>query len=494
MKRPSLTLALVCLAIFVGAIDLTVVSAVLPRVMLDMRVSVDTDLGRAAWVVSGYLLAYTVSMTFMGRLSDILGRRGVYLICLGVFIAGSAMAAMAGSLEALILGRVVQAFGAGAMVPISMALVGDIFPPARRAAALGVIGAVDTAGWMVGHLYGGVLMRAFDSWRLLFWLNLPVGILALGLTWWALRGVPQRRDTGGFDWLGAALISASLIALNVGLAAGGDLGGSDFYGERAGPPAYALPLVLAALALLAAFVWAERRCPHPLLDLAIFRDRGAAAACAINALVGFALALAITNVPLFINTRLALQNLAEPDILRQAAWESGWMLSALTLTMAAAAVPGGAISGRFGPHVPTRVGLVMALSGTLMMSRWQAGSSYLSMGLELALAGTGLGLVISPVAETVIAASDPARRGSAAALVIALRLVGMTAGVAALTLYGVPRQDALRRAGAANPLAASDPAGFLIGVAAQVIGETFLIGAAALTLALAAGVWGLDRE
>ncbi|NTW03985.1 MAG: MFS transporter, partial [Oscillochloris sp.] len=269
--RPQMTLVLISLAIFIGAIDLTVVSAVLPRVMVDMRVSIDTDLSRAAWVVSGYLLAYTVSMTFMGRLSDILGRRGVYLICLGIFLVGSAIAAAAGSLNVLIAGRVVQAFGAGAMVPISMALVGDIFPPARRAAALGVIGAVDTAGWMVGHLYGGILMRAFDSWRLLFWLNLPIGLLALLLTWWALRGVPQRRDSGGFDWLGALLISASVIALNVGLAAGGELGSSTFYGERTGPPAYALPLVVAAIALLAGFIWAERRSAHPLFDLTIFQ-------------------------------------------------------------------------------------------------------------------------------------------------------------------------------------------------------------------------------
>ncbi|MEI8307754.1 MAG: MFS transporter [Chloroflexales bacterium] len=492
--RPRLTLALVCVAIFVGAVDLTVVSAVLPRVMVDMRVSIDTDLGRAAWVVSGYLLAYTVSMTFMGRLSDILGRRGVYLICLGVFIGGSALAAAASSLDALILGRVVQAFGAGAMVPISMALVGDIFPPERRATALGVIGAVDTAGWMVGHLYGGILMRAFDSWRLLFWLNLPVGLLALVLTWWALREVPQQRDDGGFDWLGATLISASVIALNVGLASGGDLGGSDFYGERAGPPGYALPLVVIALALLAAFVWVERRSRYPLIDMALFHERGVAVACAINALVGFALALAITNVPLFINTRLALQNLADTDILRRAAWESGWMLSALTLTMAAAAVPGGVISGHLSPRVPALIGLMMALSGTLMMSRWQAESDYLRMGLELALAGVGLGLVIAPVAEAVIAAADAGRRGSAAALVIALRLVGMTIGVATLTLYGVPRQDALRRAGAVNPLAASDPARFLMDVAAQVVGETFLIGAVALGIALVAGLWMRGRQ
>ena len=488
-KRPHLILALVCVAIFAGAIDLTVVSAVLPRVMVDMRVSIDTDLGRAAWVVSGYLLAYTVSMTFMGRLSDMLGRREVYLICLGIFIGGSVLAAAAGSLDVLILARVVQAFGAGAMVPISMALVGDIFPPERRAAALGVIGAVDTAGWMVGHLYGGILMRAFDSWRLLFWLNLPVGIVALALTWWALREVPQQRASGGFDWLGAALISASVIALNVGLASGGDLGSSDFYGERAGPPAYALPLVLLAMALLSAFVWAERRSRYPLIDIMLFRERGVAAACGINTLVGFALALAITNVPLFINTRLALGNPGDADILRRAAWESGWMLSALTLTMAAAAVPGGVISERLGPRVPALIGLSLALSGSLIMSRWQAESSYLSMGLELALAGVGLGLVIAPVAEAVISAADAGRRGSAAALVIALRLVGMTTGVATLTLYGVPRQDALRRAGAVNPLAASDPAHFLMDVAAQVIGETFLIGAAALGMALVAGVW-----
>jgi hypothetical protein len=100
-----------------------------------------------------------------------------------------------------------------------------------------------------------------------------------------------------------------------------------------------------------------------------------------------------------------------------------------------------------------------------------------------------MGLVISPVAEAVIAAADAGRRGSAAALVIALRLVGMTVGVAALTLYGVPRQDALRRAGEANPLAASDPARFLLDVAAQVIGETFLLGAIALSIALVAGWW-----
>ena len=487
--NPRLALGLVCLAIFIGAIDLTVVTAVLPKMMVDLRVSIDSELNRAAWVISGYLLAYTVSMTFMGRLSDLLGRRSVYLICLAIFIVGSAIVAAASSLTILVSGRVVQALGAGAMVPVSMALVGDLFPVGRRAAALGLIGAVDTAGWMVGHLYGGVLMRAFDDWRLLFWVNVPLGLLALGLTWYAMRGTPVLRATGSFDWLGAALIAASITALNVGLAAGAELGATDFYGERTGPPPYGTPLVALSIALLAAFIWVERRATSPLLDLRLFARPGVAAACIINVLAGFALALALTNVPLFITTRLSLADPTNPAVLRQAAWEAGWMLSALTLTMAAAAVPGGRLTSRFGPGGPTLGGMLLATAGYLLLSRWGSDASYLVMGLELALAGLGLGLVISPVADTVIAAASEDERGSASALVIALRLIGMTLGVAVLTLYGVQRQDGLRQAGTTDPLASSEPTRFLMNVAAQVISETFLFGAVACALGVVAALW-----
>ncbi len=487
-RNANLTLALVCLAIFVGAVDLTVVTAVLPKIMADLKVSLDQDLDRAAWVITGYLLAYTVSMTFMGRLSDLYGRRASYLLCLTVFIGGSALVAVAPGLDGVIAGRVVQAFGAGALVPISMALVGDLFPPERRAAAFGVIAAVDTAGWMVGHLYGGVLMRAFDDWRLLFWINLPIGLLALALTWVALRGVPVGRSVGRFDWAGALLVAAGLTALNVGLGAGAELGQADFYGERPGPPPYALPLVIAALALLAAFVWAERRARDPLLDLGLFRERAVAAACAVNGLVGFALALAIANVPLFINTRLALSNPTDPDILRRGAWDSGWVLSALTLSMAALAAPGGWLAGRFRARLPMLLGLAVALVGYLLTSRWQADTGYATMAAGLILTGAGLGLVLSPAAAVVVDASGAERRGSAAALVIILRLVGMTVGVSVLTLWGVRRQDALRRAGAADPLATSDPALFLTNVAARVIDETFLFAAAACLLALVAAL------
>ncbi|WP_298490582.1 MFS transporter [uncultured Chloroflexus sp.] len=483
---PRITLGLVCLAIFIGAVDLTVISAVLPKVMIDLRLSLDTELNRASWAVSGYLLAYTVSITFMGRLSDLLGRRMVYLVCLIVFLIGSAWVAAAPNLTMLIIGRVVQALGAGAMVPVSMALVGDLFPPGQRAAALGLIGAVDTAGWMVGHLYGGVLMRIFDDWRLLFWLNLPIGLVALGLTWYALRQIPTPPRAGHFDWLGTMLLSGSLVALNVGLAAGSELGATDFYGERLGPPPYAGLLVLVALVLLALFVWAERRSPDPLIGLELFTRRDTAMACVINVMVGFGLAIAITNVPLYINTYLLLYHPTDSDILRIAAWDAGWMLSALTLTMAAAALPGGLLTGRYGGQLPALLGLGLALVGSTLMAFWGPEATYLRMGLELALTGIGLGLVIAPVADTVVAAAGEDRRGAASALVIALRLVGMTVGVAILTLWGVHRQDELRRAGADNPLAMTDPARFLMEIAAQVIGETFLFGVAAYVVGLLA--------
>lgn len=486
---PMLTLGLVCIAVCVGSIDLTVVTAVLPKMLVDLNVSIDTDLNHAAWIITGYLLTYTISLALMGRLSDLLGRRRMYFVSLTIFIIGSAWIALAPTLNGVILGRVIQAFGAGAVVPIAMALVGDLFSPARRAPALGFVAAVETLGWMIGHLYGGVLMRFFNDWRLLFWINVPVGLLALAATWWALRDIRPARAPGRFDWWGALLVAGGLIALNVGLSAGGETQ-TDFFGRPQGPPPYALPLVGLALVLLAAFVWLERRIRDPLVDLLVLGRREPLAASVVNGLFGFALAIALANVPLFIHTRLELFNLGDATVLQRGAWESGWMLSALTLTMAAVAVPGGWLVQRAGPRWPTLAGMATALVGFGLMSGWQAGTGYPTIAAHLLLTGAGLGLVLSPVATVIINAAGDERHGSASALVITLRLVGMTVGVSVLTLWGVQRQDMLRRAGTDDPLARSDPALFLMQVAAQVIGETFLFAAGACLLALLVG-WAL---
>jgi MFS family permease len=163
----------------------------------------DQKLDVAGWVVTGYFVSYAVSMTFMGKVS-ISPAAASYLLCLVIFFGSWLVAASPGwpsrmalsvmqlfqdhpqsgfaGLYALIAGRVVQAFGAGAMVPVSMALVADLYPPDKRTLPLGVVGAVDTAGWVLGHLYGGIMVQ-FMSWPYLFWINLPIVFVAFCVTW-----------------------------------------------------------------------------------------------------------------------------------------------------------------------------------------------------------------------------------------------------------------------------------------------------------------------
>jgi len=119
-------------------------------------------------------------------------------------------------LYALIVGRVIQAFGAGAMVPVSMALVADLFPPEKRALPLGIVGAVDTVGWVLGHLYGGIMVQ-FMTWPYLFWINLPIIAVMFAVTWWGLAGLRRADATGGIDWIGVTLLGIALVLVNIGL-------------------------------------------------------------------------------------------------------------------------------------------------------------------------------------------------------------------------------------------------------------------------------------
>ncbi len=455
-SSPGFKLALIAIPIFIGALDLTVVSAVLPQVLIDLEIPFQTGMDNAAWIVTGYLLAYSVSMAFMGRLSDIHGRRKVYLAALVIFGIGSYLAAVAHgwptrlvlrvyylvasgrpdinflSLYVLIGARMVQAFGAGTMVPVGMAMVGDLYPKGERAKALGLIAAVDTAGWVFGALYGGIIVR-FWSWQMIFWLNLPIVVIGWVLIRFLLEEGKLEGAGAKMDWLGAVLIAIALSILNIALGSGSESTSASLE-ELSGLPPFTWPLILISLVFLGLFIWRQAKAEHPLIELKLFKEQNYLPASLGNFLIGVALFIAIANVPLFINSLIASN--AE-----QGAWESGWMLSGLTVPMALAAVPGGWISDRRGYRLPSVLGLVMAVIGFGLMTSWVRDTTYLTMGIHLAFTGIGLGLTMAPIAAAVINASPSEHRGTSSALVIIFRLVGMTIGVSGITTFGLRRSQ-----------------------------------------------------
>jgi MFS family permease len=475
-RQPQLVLALVCLPVFIGALDLTVVSAVLPDVISYLKLDI-LKLDVAGWVVTGYFVSYAVSMTFMGKVSDIAGRRLVYLACLVIFFIGSWLVAASpgwparvtlramhlfqdypdsafASLYALIGGRVVQAFGAGAMVPVSMALVADLYPPDKRALPLGIVGAVDTAGWVLGHLYGGIMVQ-FMSWPYLFWINLPIVFVMFCLTWWVLSDLPRVQAQGGIDWIGVTLLATTLILLNVGLGAPE----TALDGSAAAPLQNGRWWVVGSAVTFAIFLLSQTRIRDPILNLRIFANRNLSAASAINLLVGFCIMVALVSVPIFINVAGGV-----PTI--KAALITGYLLCAFTVPMALAAVPGGWLSERLGYRSSVVTGLVVAIAGFWLMSLWEVEMAAQAiaffdnlrhgpdatqvretgfMAAGLGLAGIGLGLTIAPILTAVVNGVGDQERGMASALVIILRLIGMSISMSSMTAYGLRRTTVLSR-------------------------------------------------
>ena len=529
-QRRRLIIALILIPVFIGALDLTIVSAILPEVLTRLNILIDTNLGLAAWAITGYLLAYTVSMVIMGRISDLVGRRSVYLICLAIFVAGSWWVASSSdfptdllntiarqvlherpdlnqlTLIAVIIGRIIQALGAGAMVPVSMALIGDLYPRDERAQPIGLIGALDTAGWVLGHLYGGVMVKFFNDhgveiaqalhssipdWHTLFWINVPIGILAFALTAFALRGVAHPAGQGRFDVIGAALIGAALIALSLGLGGSSDVSTTTSLAtvsSQAAALPLNLPVLIGALVCFIAFLAWEWITHDPLIDLHLFRKRNVAASSLTNLVVGFCLMLGLVSVPLLVNLRA--EN-ASSDSIAQAAQQVGILLSAFTIPMALAAIPGGSLSNRIGYRATVLIGVGLAMIGFLAAGlTWRADTPDLLMAAEMIVAGVGLGLTISPVGTAVINEANEQQRGVTSALVIVLRLVGMTVAVSSMTAYALGRVNQM-----VNAIVAAYPADLstaeiqarsvtaYFSSAIHAVDELLLIGAAACLLA-----------
>ena len=373
------------------------------------------------------------------------------------------------NLYVIIFGRAVQAFGAGALVPVSMALAGDLFPPEQRARPLGLIGAIDTLGWILGHLYGGIFVQ-FIRWQGLFWINAPLALLALGVTLWALRGIPQSRAQGRFDILGAVLIAAALTCLNVGLGANVDISGSTNVSQI---PAYALPLLSSALILLLAFILIESRVAAPLINLQMFRHRNIAAGLVTNLFIGYCLFIGLVTVPILVNVRQE-----DSSTITKAALQTGLLLSTLTIPIAIAAIPGGWLSDHIGYRKTIILGMAISASGFLLIwQTWHLETQDGIIAIEMALVGIGIGLTFSPISTSVINAANDEERGVASALVLIMRLIGMTLSASSLTTIAMNRVNHLANAQYGTEIVSSAFEAYPR-LTVQVLAEFGLLGAA----------------
>lgn len=410
--RVPLVLTVIGLGAFITALDQTVVVTALPSVMLDLRIPI-TQLDRASWIITAYLLGYTVAMPLIGRVADVYGYPRVYQVSLLVFIAGTTLVALASNLEFMVGARVIQAVGGGATVPIGMAIASSLLPPERRGLALGIVGGAAEAGSMLGPAYGGAIVELSD-WRWIFWLNIPqAGILLLALAWLPNRPNRQAR----VDYLGGGLLAATLLVISLAVSREGLF-------TLASP----LPFLIGALGVFLAvtLVVAQRRTLQPLLPGFLFRSWAFVTANVTQFLVGISLIIAMVTVPLMVNT-----------IMGQNPFTGALWLLRLTGAIPLGAVAGGWLLSRVGVRPVTLAGLALTALGLFLVSTWQIEVTEPGLTLQLAVAGFGFGLVIAPIATRALNAVGEDYQGTAASLVVVARMLGMTLGLAALSAWGV---------------------------------------------------------
>ena len=429
-------LAFASLGVFLGGAELMVVAIALPSIVADFGGW--ADLARVSWIVNAYLLAYVVAMPLAGRGADLWGARRLYVLALLLFIIGSAGAGLSrfagpeDGLTWLIIARVVQGFGGGALVPLSMALASHLFSGRARSLALGLEGAATYIGMAIGPAYGAWVLLNFSlpipgldmaSWQWIFLLNVPIGIVTMLLIYVVAGGIETPRVPGRLDLVGALLLSVALVAGIGSVTVSGASGWTD-------------PLVIGGLALAAAssaaFVWYELRSRSPLVDLRLFADRAFSAANAMSLLTGYTLATAIIGGPVFVNR-----------VLFGTAAQSSTVLTALTLAIAAGALVGGLASGFIGERIVAMAGVILSALGLWFALGWGVETEIERLVRDLALFGFGFGLTVSPRATAAVEAAGAGAYGVASAMLQITRTVGMSIGLALLTSIGQNRIDEL---------------------------------------------------
>lgn len=357
------------LGMLLAALDQTIVSTALPTIVSDLG-----GLEHLSWVVTAYLLASTAATPLWGKLGDQYGRKRLFQTAIVIFLIGSALCGLAGNMAELIVFRALQGLGGGGLMVLSMAIVGDIVPPRDRGRYQGLFGAVFSAASVLGPLLGGVFVDRL-SWRWVFYINLPLGIVAL-LVIASVLHIPVRRTSHTIDYLGTFLIAVVAAALVLMTSLGGVTYGWGSW--------QIVGLAVAGMVLLAAFVRVETRAAEPVLPLTLFRSRTFTLCAVIGFIVGFAMFGSMTYLPTF----LQIVRGVSPTT-------SGLHLLPLVLgTLVSSTVSGHLVSrtGRY--KVFPVLGTAVTAIGLLLMHQLRESSGVAEMSAYFFVFGCGLGLVI----------------------------------------------------------------------------------------------------
>jgi EmrB/QacA subfamily drug resistance transporter len=404
-REKSEILAAILLALFLGALDQTIVGTALPKIV--------TDLGGNelyTWVVTIYLLTSTITVPFYGKLSDIYGRRPLLMIGVSLFLVGSALSGLSQNMAQLILFRGIQGLGAGALFPISLAVIGDLFSPAERGKYQGLFGAVFGIAFIIGPALGGFLTDNV-SWHAVFYVNIPFGIVSLYIIWRHLPTIRREGVSRAFDYLGAAVFTVGISFLLVGLT---NKIGADWTDPTVGG-FIALGLILSAI-----FVVIESRTAEAIVPIDLWRDRTYAASILSTFFVSFGFFGAIIFLPRFFQV-----------VRGDSATASGYELFPLLIGLIGSSIISGFIVSRTGRYkVLVITGLVIMGIGVTLMTQITATMNDQLLWLYMFITGVGIGPTLSVFTIIIQNAVPFQRLGVATSNLTFFRQIGGSVGLA----------------------------------------------------------------
>jgi EmrB/QacA subfamily drug resistance transporter len=386
------------------AIDATIIATAVPSIVSSVG-----GFAQFPWLFSIYLLAQAVTVPVYGKLADVFGRKPVMLAGIGLFLLGSILAGAAWSMGALIAFRAVQGLGAGAVQPMSMTIVGDLYSLKERAKVQGYIASVWAVSSVVGPTLGGVFSE-YVSWRWIFFVNIPLCLLAGAMIMRRFTEQVQR-SRPRIDYAGAVVLTVALTLLILGLLEGGQAWS---WGS-----AQSVAILAGGAVLLVVFVLVERRAADPIVPLRLLRVRLIVATCVVAACVG-AILLGLTSyVPTYVQVALGTGPLV-----------AGFALAALTLGWPLSASQSGRVYLRLGMRVTALIGGVVVLLGTLLLLQLDQSSSVVHVGITCFVIGLGMGFAAAPTLIAAQSAVDWQQRGVVTASNMFFRSLGSAVGVA----------------------------------------------------------------